>query len=647
MNAITSLNEAQQAAVMYNEGPSLVIAGAGSGKTRVLTYKIAYLMQVIGLQPYQIIALTFTNKAAREMKERIAQMVGEEKARHLAMGTFHSQFAKILRTESQYIGLPSNFTIYDTTDAKNLIKTIVKEMELDEKVYKPSLVLSRISSAKNKMVMPQDYANSSVGASDFLQRIPKVKEIYATYQRRLVQAGAMDFDDMLCYTNRLFATHPEVLEKYQNRFQYILVDEYQDTNFAQYLIIKALAAKHQRICVVGDDSQSIYAFRGADISNILHFQKEYAHSRLFRLEQNYRSTRMLVQAANSLIEHNHGRIPKKVFSENQVGEPVQLLEAYSDIEEANMVAMRIARMVRNAQASYGNIAILYRINALSRVLEDAMRNQGIPYVIYGGQSFYQRKEIKDVLAYLRLLINPADEEAFKRCVNYPARGLGDTTIGKVKEVANQQQVSMFEVAADPLAYNLPVNQGAARKLVAFTQSILQVASMLETHSAYEVAQKMLEVSGIVTALRATYDIESETTLQNIDALLSGINEYVDKRLEEEGVAPSLAEYLTEVVLITDADTDNREDEKVTLMTVHAAKGLEFDTVFVVGLEEELFPSCRDVESQDSLEEERRLLYVAITRAKERCFLTYAKSRFRNGKTNYTMPSRFIKEIDGR
>ena len=647
MNAITSLNEAQQAAVMYNEGPSLVIAGAGSGKTRVLTYKIAYLMQVIGLQPYQIMALTFTNKAAREMKERIAQMVGEEKARHLSMGTFHSQFAKILRTESQYIGLPSNFTIYDTTDAKNLIKTIVKEMELDEKVYKPSLVLSRISSAKNKMVMPQDYANSSVGASDFLQRIPKVKEIYATYQRRLVQAGAMDFDDMLCYTNRLFATHPEVLEKYQNRFQYILVDEYQDTNFAQYLIIKALAAKHQRICVVGDDSQSIYAFRGADISNILHFQKEYAHSRLFRLEQNYRSTRMLVQAANSLIEHNHGRIPKKVFSENQVGEPVQLLEAYSDIEEANMVAMRIARMVRNAQASYGNIAILYRINALSRVLEDAMRNQGIPYVIYGGQSFYQRKEIKDVLAYLRLLINPADEEAFKRCVNYPARGLGDTTIGKVKEVANQQQVSMFEVAAAPLAYNLPVNQGTARKLVAFTQSILQVASMLETHSAYEVAQKMLEVSGIVTALRATYDIESETTLQNIDALLSGINEYVDKRLEEEGVAPSLAEYLTEVVLITDADTDNREDEKVTLMTVHAAKGLEFDTVFVVGLEEELFPSCRDVESQDSLEEERRLLYVAITRAKERCFLTYAKSRFRNGKTNYTMPSRFIKEIDGR
>ena len=644
--SISQLNESQKAAVMYNEGPSLVIAGAGSGKTRVLTYKIAYLLEVVGLKPYQILALTFTNKAAREMKERIGQMVGPEKAQYLAMGTFHAQFSKILRTESQYIGLPSDFTVYDTADAKNLIKSIVKEMQLDEKTYKPSVVLSRISSAKNKMVMPQQYDDAHGRSVDFMMRIPKVREIYIEYQRRLKQAGAMDFDDMLCLTNQLFMQHPEVLEKYQNRFQYILVDEYQDTNYAQYLLLKALAEKHRRICVVGDDSQSIYAFRGADISNILYFQKQYPESKLFKLEQNYRSTKYLVEAANSLIAHNKGRIPKKVFSENQQGEPLMVSEAYSDMEEANMVAMRVQGLLRSHEETRGEMVVLYRINAQSRVIEDAFRSQGIPYKIYGGQSFYQRKIIKDVLAYMRLLVNPLDEEAFKRCINFPARGIGDTTVNKVKEVANTQQVSLFEVAANPLAYNLSVNQGTARKLVQFTESLGAIATAMEEKDAYQIAEEVIQFSGIMTLLRATSDIESETDLQNIDALLTGIREYVDKRMEEEGVSPTLAEYLTEVSLLTDADTDKDDGvERVTLMTVHAAKGLEYNTVFVVGLEEELFPSTRDGETTEGIEEERRLLYVAITRAKKRCYLFYAKSRFRNGKTNYTMPSRFIAEID--
>ena len=644
--SISQLNESQKAAVMYNEGPSLVIAGAGSGKTRVLTYKITYLLEVVGLKPYQIMALTFTNKAAREMKERIAQMVGPEKAQYLAMGTFHAQFSKLLRTESAHIGLPSNFTVYDTTDAKNLIKAIVKEMQLDEKTYKPSVVLSRISSAKNKMVMPQQYDDAHGRSVDFMMRIPKVKEIYVEYQRRLRQAGAMDFDDMLCLTNQLFIEHPDVLEKYQNRFQYILVDEYQDTNYAQYLLLKALAAKHRRICVVGDDSQSIYAFRGADISNILYFQKQYPESKLFKLEQNYRSTKYLVEAANSLIAHNKGRIPKKVFSENEIGDPLLLLEAYSDIEEANMVAMRIQSLLRNREEQRSEMVVLYRINAQSRVLEDAFRSHGIPYKIYGGQSFYQRKIIKDVLAYLRLLVNPADEEAFKRCINFPARGIGDTTINKVKEVANTQQVSLFEVAANPLAFNLSVNQGTARKLVNFTDSIKQIAEGLQDKDAYQITEEMVQFSGIRTLLQATHDIESETDKQNIDELLKGIREYVDKRVEEEGVSPTLAEYLTEVSLLTDADTDADDGvERVTMMTVHAAKGLEYNTVFIVGLEEELFPSTRDGETTEGIEEERRLLYVAITRAKKRCYMTYAKSRFRNGKTNYTSPSRFIAEID--
>lgn len=644
--SISQLNESQKAAVMYNEGPSLVIAGAGSGKTRVLTYKITYLLEVVGLKPYQIMALTFTNKAAREMKDRIAQMVGPEKAQYLAMGTFHAQFSKLLRTESAHIGLPSNFTVYDTADAKNLIKAIVKEMQLDEKTYKPSVVLSRISSAKNKMVMPQQYDDAHGRSVDFMMHIPKVKEIYTEYQRRLRQAGAMDFDDMLCLTNQLFIEHPDVLEKYQNRFQYILVDEYQDTNYTQYLLLKALAAKHRRICVVGDDSQSIYAFRGADISNILYFQKQYPESKLFKLEQNYRSTKYLVEAANSLIAHNKGRIPKKVFSENEIGDPLLLLEAYSDIEEANMVAMRIQSLLRNREEQRSEMVVLYRINAQSRVLEDAFRSHGIPYKIYGGQSFYQRKIIKDVLAYLRLLVNPADEEAFKRCINFPARGIGDTTINKVKDVANTQQVSLFEVAANPLAFNLSVNQGTARKLVNFTDSIKQIAEGLQDKDAYQITEEMVQFSGIRTMLQATHDIESETDWQNIEELLKGIREYVDKRMEEEGVSPTLAEYLTEVSLLTDADTDTDDGvERVTLMTVHAAKGLEYNTVFVVGLEEELFPSTRDGETTEGIEEERRLLYVAITRAKKRCYLTYAKSRFRNGKTNYTSPSRFIAEID--
>lgn len=644
--SVSQLNESQMAAVMYNEGPSLVIAGAGSGKTRVLTCKIAYLLDVVGLQPHQIMALTFTNKAAREMQERIATMVGQKKARYLSMGTFHSQFSKILRAEASYIGLPSNFTVYDTADSKNLIKSIVKEMQLDEKLYKPSVVLGRISSAKNKMIMPQNYTDANGASYDFMKRIPRVKDIYATYQRRLQQAGAVDFDDMLCLTNRLFVQHPEVLEKYQDRYQFILVDEYQDTNYAQYLIVKALAAKHKRVCVVGDDSQSIYAFRGADISNILQFQKEYPQAKLFKLEQNYRSTQVLVEAANSLIAHNKGRIPKKVYSENERGEAIYWLEAYSDTEEANMVALRIADVLRKHQESYNNIAVLYRINSQSRVLEDALRNQGIPYRIYGGQSFYQRKVIKDVLAYMRLLVNPADEEAFKRCVNYPARGIGDTTMNKVKDTANLQQVSLFEVAANPLGFNLSVNQGTARKLIEFTHSIQELSGQIGELNAYESARKVLQLSGIEALLRLSTDTETQTDLQNIDALLTSINEYVEKQVEEQGTEPTLAEYLVQVSLLTDQDTQTNEDvDRVTLMTVHAAKGLEFSTVFVVGLEEELFPSCLNEETPENIEEERRLLYVAITRAKKRCFLLYAKQRFRNGRTNYVSPSRFLHEID--
>ena len=640
---LENLNTEQLNAVQTTDGPLLVLSGAGTGKTRVLTTRIAYILNLNLASPWQVLALTFTNKAANEMKERLEKMLGEE-AKDIWASTFHSSCVRILRRDGEVLGYTKHFTIYDSDDSKRLIKECQRQLNISDSVISYKAIIGEISRAKDNLITPEEYEKKAAAEKD--SRMLKIASAYKMYQSELKKADAMDFDDMLCLTNQLFMQHPEVLEKYQNRFQYILVDEYQDTNYAQYLLLKALAEKHRRICVVGDDSQSIYAFRGADISNILYFQKQYPESKLFKLEQNYRSTKYLVEAANSLIAHNKGRIPKKVFSENQQGEPLMVSEAYSDMEEANMVAMRVQGLLRSHEETRGEMVVLYRINAQSRVIEDAFRSQGIPYKIYGGQSFYQRKIIKDVLAYMRLLVNPLDEEAFKRCINFPARGIGDTTVNKVKEVANTQQVSLFEVAANPLAYNLSVNQGTARKLVEFTESLGAIATAMEEKDAYQIAEEVIQFSGIMTLLRATSDIESETDLQNIDALLTGIREYVDKRMEEEGVSPTLAEYLTEVSLLTDADTDKDDGvERVTLMTVHAAKGLEYNTVFVVGLEEELFPSTRDGETTEGIEEERRLLYVAITRAKKRCYLFYAKSRFRNGKTNYTMPSRFIAEID--
>lgn len=644
---LDQLNESQREAVTYCEGPSLVVAGAGSGKTRVLTYKIAYLLQQ-GVPPYGILALTFTNKAAREMKERIAAITGQAVARRLWMGTFHSIFSRILRVEAEHIGYPSNYTIYDAADSKNLLKAILKEMQLDDKVYRPGMVQSRISNAKNALVTWQAYAQSKeLIEADQQAKIPLMPEIYKRYQNRCVQAGAMDFDDLLLQTNILFRDHPEVLEKYRNFFRYILVDEYQDTNFAQHLIVQRLAEHHGRICVVGDDAQSIYSFRGANIDNILQFKNIYPGCRIFKLERNYRSTQNIVNAANSLIHKNKEQIQKTVYSENEVGSKVSVAATYSDYEEGYAVAAKIGEMEsRQADTSFADFAILYRTNAQSRILEEALRKRNIPYKIYGGLSFYQRKEIKDVISYFRLIVNPHDEEALKRVINYPSRGIGETTVGKLVAAATQHNVSLWTVLQAPLEYALAINSGTARKLAGFRTMIEEFIRQNEQLSAEELATLVVKQSGIAGTLFQDRSVEGVSKQENLQELLKGIAEFCEIRREEGAEQVSLADFLAEVSLLTDQDNDKDEQaNKVTMMTVHAAKGLEFKNVFVVGLEEDLFPSSLSKDNPRAVEEERRLFYVAITRAERNCILTYARSRYRNGQTTMCAPSRFLKDID--
>lgn len=645
---IEELNEGQRNAVLYNDGPSLVIAGAGSGKTRVLTYKIAYLLEN-GYQPWNILALTFTNKAAREMKERIARQMGPERACHLWMGTFHSIFLRILHVEAGHIGFTSQFTIYDTADSKSLIRSIIKEMGLDEKVYKPGMVQARISNAKNHLVSPAGYANNKEAyEGDRAAKVPALRDIYQRYWERCRQADAMDFDDLLFYTFLLFRDHPEVLARYQDQFRYILVDEYQDTNFAQHSIVLQLAKNHQHVCVVGDDAQSIYSFRGADIDNILYFTKVYPDTKVFKLEQNYRSTQTIVRAANSLIEKNQWQIRKEVFSEKEKGEAIGVYQAYSDVEEGDIVVNKIAELRREKRYAYSDFAILYRTNAQSRIFEEAMRKRSMPYRIYGGLSFYQRKEIKDVIAYFRLIVNPNDEEAFKRIINYPARGIGDTTVGKIIAAATGHNVSLWTVLCEPLAYGLNFNKGTVGKLQAFRELISAFITDAAEKNAYEIGADIIRQSGIINDVCQDNSPENLSRKENIEELVNGMSDFCAQRQEEGNPNVLLGDFLSEVSLLTDQDSDkDGDDEKITLMTVHSAKGLEFKNVFVVGMEENLFPSSMVGDSPRALEEERRLFYVAITRAEEHCFLSYAKTRFRYGKMEFGSPSRFLKDIDIR
>lgn len=642
---IDDLNKEQREAVLYNDGPSLVIAGAGSGKTRVLTYKIAYLLEH-GYRPWGILALTFTNKAAREMKGRISKLVGDESARYLWMGTFHSMFLRILRAESDEIGFSSKFTIYDTADSKSLIRSIIKEMKLDEKQYKPGAVQARISNAKNHLVTPSSYAgNKEAYEGDCAAKMPAIRDIYRRYWERCRQADAMDFDDLLLYTFLLFRDKPEVLARYQQQFNYILVDEYQDTNYAQHCIVLQLSKVHQRVCVVGDDAQSIYSFRGADIDNILYFTKIYPATKVFKLEQNYRSTQTIVCAANSLIEKNQRQIRKVVFSEKERGEALGVFQAYSDIEESDIVVNKILELRRKEHFGYSDYAILYRTNAQSRVFEEAMRKRSIPYRIYGGLSFYQRKEIKDVIAYFRLVVNPNDEEAFKRIINYPARGIGDTTLRKIITAASEYSVSLWTILDEPLSYGLNFNKGTTAKLQAFKQLIAGFMNDSVSLDAAEMGQTIIKQAGIMNEVCQDSTLDNLSRKENIEELVNGMNDFCAQRKEEGDNNISLTDYLSEVSLLTDQDSDDDSDEKVTLMTIHSAKGLEFPVVFVVGLEEDLFPSAMAGDSMRALEEERRLFYVAITRAEHHCFLSYAKSRMRYGKMEFGLPSRFLKDID--
>ena len=647
-NYIDELNESQCAAVTYNDGPSLVIAGAGSGKTRVLTYKIAYLLeQENGYNPWNILALTFTNKAAREMKERIARQVGMERARYLWMGTFHSIFSRILRAEAQYIGFTSQFTIYDTADSKSLLRSIIKEMGLDEKTYKPGVVQARISNAKNHLVTPTGYAaNKEAYEGDMAAKMPAIRDIYTRYWDRCRQAGAMDFDDLLVYTYILFRDFPEVLARYRDQFRYVLVDEYQDTNYAQHSIVLQLTKENQRVCVVGDDAQSIYSFRGADIDNILYFTKIYPNTKVFKLEQNYRSTQTIVCAANSLIEKNERQIRKAVFSEKEKGEPIGVFQAYSDVEEGEIVANQIVKLRSREHYSYNDFAILYRTNAQSRIFEEALRKRSLPYKIYGGLSFYQRKEIKDIISYFRLAVNPNDEEAFKRVVNYPARGIGDTTLNKIIDAATLNHVSLWKVLEDPLAYGVSINKGTHAKLQGFREVIENFIKEAAKKSAYEVGTLIVRQSGIMNEIYQSNDPENLSRQENIEELINGMHDFCATREEEGSANIRLTDFLSEVSLLTDQDNDKeRDSEKITLMTIHSAKGLEFKNVFVVGLEENLFPSALSLNSYKELEEERRLFYVAITRAEEHCYLSFAKSRFKYGKMEFSSPSRFLKDID--
>lgn len=643
---LDELNESQRAAVLYNEGPSLVIAGAGSGKTRVLTYKIAYLLDN-EYEPWSILALTFTNKAAREMKERISRAVGNEKAKYLWMGTFHSVFARILRTEAAALGYSSNFTIYDSSDSKSLIKSLLKELNLDEKVYKPGLIQSRISNAKNHLVSAQAYAASSeFFRSDSEAKIPAMRDIYIRYCERCKQSDAMDFDDLLVNTYLLFKNHPDICEKYADRFRYVLVDEYQDTNFAQHSIVLQLTSKHQRVCVVGDDAQSIYSFRGANIDNILKFTRLYNDARLFKLEQNYRSTQLIVKAANSLIEKNREQIRKEVFSENSVGEPITVTCAYSDVEEGEIVANKITSMHVKNGYPYSDFAILYRTNAQSRIFEEALRKRAVAYRIYGGLSFYQRKEIKDVIAYFRLAVNPHDGEALKRVINYPARGIGDTTLNKIIATAAQEGVSLWTVISSPLDYGLNINKGTHAKLQGFRDIIADFVSKVDTYNAYDLGKEIVGASGIMADIIQDTSPEGLSRRENIDELVNGMYDFCDIRRQEGNERMFLTDYLSEVSLLTDQDGEKDDSvPKVTLMTIHSAKGLEFRNVFIVGMEENLFPGPMSSDSPRALEEERRLFYVAITRAEENCFISYAKNRYKYGKPEFCNPSRFLKDIN--
>ena len=641
------LNEGQYNAVQYCNGPSLVIAGAGSGKTRVLTYKIAYLLEEQAYDPWNILALTFTNKAAREMKERIAKQVGIKRAQYLWMGTFHSIFLRILHYEHERIGFNANFTVYDASDSKSLIKAIIKEMDLDDKTYKPGLIEERISNAKNRLVTPQQYLdNDDLQEADRDAKISKTGEIYRRYWNRCRQANAMDFDDLLFYTYLLFREHPDVLAKYQQQFKYILVDEYQDTNYAQHCIVLQLAAQHQRVCVVGDDAQSIYSFRGAEIDNILNFTRQFDGAKIFKLEQNYRSTQTIVEAANSLIAKNKRQIQKDVFSEKEQGERIYVTEAYSDVEEGDIVASQISKLHRREQVPYDEIAILYRTNAQSRIFEEVMRKKNIPYRVYGGLSFYQRKEVKDVIAYFRLVVNPNDEEAFKRIINYPTRGIGDTTVAKIIGAASQHGVSLWDVITQPAAYELNVNKGTLTKLEGFRALINSFIEKVGNTDAYELGASIIKASGIMAELMQDRTAENMSRQENIEELVNGLQDFTQTHREEDNEHIYLTDYLSEVSLLTDQDSDKgNDDAKVTIMTIHSAKGLEFGTVFVVGMEENLFPSPMCTNSIKGLEEERRLFYVALTRAEEHCYLSYAKSRFRYGKMEFCTPSRFIRDID--
>jgi len=648
MDFLNDLNESQRKAVEYIDGPSLVIAGAGSGKTRVLTYKIAYLLQQ-GVKPWSIMALTFTNKAAREMKERIGKLVGQELAQHLYMGTFHSIFSRILRAEAQHIGFTNNFTIYDESDSRSLIKTIVKEMGLDEKVYKPASVHSRISMAKNNLMSAENYArDKELYQADQRAKMPRVGDIFITYVQRCQQANAMDFDDLLTLTFKLFQEHEDIRKKYADRFDFLLVDEYQDTNHAQMRIVMQLCKEKERVCAVGDDSQSIYSFRGANIDNILSFQSRFKEARLFKLEQNYRSTQSIVEAANSLIKHNSNQIPKNVYSKNDKGESLIYKPAYSDKEEALIVCREIKRIKRQDDCQYSDFAILYRTNAQSRSFEEEFRKQGIPYRIYGGLSFFQRKEIKDVIAYFRLVANPDDEEAFKRIINYPARGIGNTTLAKIATCALDNHVSFWQVISSPEHYGLGVNKGTLAKLESFRLMISGFVEKSASMNAFDLGDTIVKESGISADIykSGSRDPEDLARQENLEELLGGMQSFVEECREEGREQEAyLTDYLQGVALLTDLDSKGDDDEpRVSLMTVHASKGLEFPTVFVVGLEENIFPSAI-VSTLRELEEERRLLYVAITRAEKHCVLTSAKNRFRYGKMEFGNPSRFIKEID--
>ncbi len=644
-NYLNNLNEAQLAPTLQKEGPMMVIAGAGSGKTRVLTYRIAHLMQQ-GVDAFNILALTFTNKAAREMKSRIAEMVGASEAKNLWMGTFHSVFAKILRIEADRLGYPSNFTIYDTQDSDKLISSIIKEMQLDKDIYKPKQIRSRISSYKNSLVTVKAYYNNpDLLEADAMARRPKMGEIYKNYVDRCFKAGAMDFDDLLLKTNELLTRFPEVLAKYQDKFRYILVDEYQDTNHSQYLIVRALSDRFQNICVVGDDAQSIYAFRGANINNILNFQNDYQNVKVYRLEQNYRSTKNIVNAANSIIDKNQTKLEKVVWTANEEGNKVIVNRSYTDADEGRFVASTILETKMHKQLKNNNFAVLYRTNSQSRAIEDALRKRGIEYRVYGGLSFYQRKEIKDVLSYLRLIINPADEEALKRIINYPARGIGQTTIDKLVVAANTANTTLFQLLQDLVNAPISINTGTRNKLEQFKLLIESFQVLNTTASAFEVAEHVVKTTGILKALNTNGTPEEVSRIENIEELLNGIKDFVEGQKELADATGNLAEFLEDVALATDLDNEEKSENHVALMTIHLAKGLEFPYVFIVGLEENLFPSAMSMNTRNELEEERRLFYVALTRAEKQAYLTYALSRYRWGKLIDAEPSRFIEEID--